>query len=341
MNPKAMTAMVPPLLLLATTTTAAAYLQTVARPVVRLDRPKWDTIDLEETEQLHEVTQPPLSEKTLWERALERQEWDTLQQQPASPRDAAAPTKRELRRRRRAKKRTQSPWERLTELAAFGEITQGEILRVNRGGALCRVHGLTAFLPNSHRGDQPAIVGQKLPVKVLRADVAAQRIVVSHREATRATLRRGDIVHGTVAALRPYGAFVSFGGGLRGLLHKHSISVHDWKLVRDADRDGGYVVDACFRDAAETPDALLAVGSAVTCLVTGHNRDNGRISLSTRALEPLPGAMLRDPRAVFARAEGAAAAHRERRARELLEYEILAKVCEENSLASLLEDLLP
>lgn len=338
MNPKTMTAMVPPLLLLATTTTAAAYLQ-VARPVVRLDRPKWDTIDLEETERLHEVTQPPLSEKTLWERALERQEWDTLQQ-PASPRDVA-PTKREQRRQRKAQERTPSPWERLTELAAVGEITHGEILSVNRGGAMCRVHGFEAFLPNSHRDEQPAIVGQKLPVKVLRADIATQRIVVSHREATRATLRRGDIVHGTVDSLRPYGAFVSFGGGLRGLLHKHSISHHDWKLVRNADRDGGYVVDACFRDAAETPDALLAVGSAVTCLVTGHNRENGRISLSTRALEPLPGAMLRDPRAVFARAEGVAAAHRERRAQELLEYEILAKVCEENSLASLLEDLLP
>ena len=334
----------PKLLLLATTTTAAAYLQG-GRPVVRLDRPKWDTIDLDETEQLHEMTQPPLSEKALWERALERQEWDTpqQQQQPASsPLDAAAPTKRELRRQRRAKKRTQrSPWERLAELAAVGEITRGKILSVNRGGAMYLVHGLRAFLPNSHRGDRPAIVGRELPVKVLSADIAARRIVVSHREAARATLRRGDIVHGTVASLRPYGALVAFGGGLRGLLHRRSISAHDWKLVRDVDDvDGGYVVDACFRDADETRDAILAVGSAVTCLVTGHDRERRRIGLSTRALETVPGDMLRDPRAVFEGAEGAVAARRERRALELLEYRILAEVCDELQ-EGLLEDLLP
>jgi len=321
-----MAAMVRSLLLLATATSAAAYLQ-AARPP-RLDRPKWDTFDLEELERTHETTQPPLSEKTLWERALERQEWEILEQPSAL---LSPPTKKE----RRATKK-----ERLLKLAASGEIIQGEIVTVNRGGAICAVQGTRAFLPNSHLGEQPARIGQKLPLKVLRPDAATQRITVSHREANRATLRRGDIVHGVIKSLRPYGAFVSFGGGLQGLLHKHSISAHDWKLVRAGDRQG-YVVDECFRNDWETEDVLLEVGSAVSCLVAGHNRENNRISLSTQVLEPEPGDMLRDPAGVFARAEVVAGQHRDRRAQELLEYEILASMCEENSLSSLLGDLLP
>jgi len=291
-----------------------------------------DTLELEELELIQEVSQPPLSEKTLWERALERQERETLKQvsPQLSPLDEA-PMKRKQRQKQMQKDNKNKP--------SVGEITQGEIVAVNRGGAVCSVHGLQAFLPNSHLGEQPARIGIKLSVKVLRADAATQRIVVSHREANRETLRRGDIVRGVVTSLRPYGAFVSFGGGLRGLLHKHSISVNDWKLVRDGER--GYVVDACFRDERETPEVLLAVGSAVACLVTGHNLNNGRISLSTRALEPEPGDMLRNPAGVFARAEAVAAAHRDRQAQELLEYKILASICEENSLSSLLNDLLP
>lgn len=101
---------------------------------------------------------------------------------------------------------------------------------------------------------------------------------------------------------------------------------------------------SCFRNEDEMAAPLLQVGSEVACLVTGHNRDNGRISLSTRALEGVPGELLRDPVGVFARAEAAAAGHQERRNRELLEYEILASMCEENqenSLSALLNDLLP
>lgn len=319
------------LLLVVTATPAAAYLQP-ARPV-QLDRSKWDTFEPRPLEQ--HVTQPPLSEKTLWERALERQEWDTLQQTPpTSSSQKVNPTKR----RPGSEAPKKASWERLATLAASGEVVQGEILTVNGGGAICRVHGRSAFCPNSHLGDGPARVGQTLPLTVLRAHASARRLVVSHREARRATLRPGDVVRGVVTSHRPYGAFVTFDGGLRGLLHRRNISVHNWKLVRGPE---GYVVDECFRHEDETGDALLAVGSAVTCLVTGHNADNGRISLSTRALEARPGDMLRDPAGVFDGAEAAAAAHRERRALEQLEYEILAEMCEENSLSSLLNDLLP
>ena len=328
------------LLLAATIAAAAAYLQP-ARPV-QLPHPKWDAAEPKLSGPARKVTQPPLSEKTLWERALERQEWETLQHQqpppPAPPRDTDA-TRCATKRRREA-----ASWERLAALAAEGAIARGKILAVNAGGVVCRVHGRKAFCPNSHLGAGPARVGQELPLRILRAHAAARRLVVSSREAHRAALAQGDLIRGTVTSHASYGCFVTFGGGLRGLLHRRHVSANGWKLVPAPGPRQGFVVDDCFRHANEMAAPLLQVGSKVACLVTGHNRDNGRISLSTRALEGVPGELLRDPAGVFARAEAAAAGHEERRDRELLEYEALASMCEENhenSLSALLNDLLP
>jgi len=301
-----------------------AYMQP-PRPI-QLERPKWETFEVEKR---HQVTQPPLAEKRLWERALARQERESLKQSPPSSQEAPIVWKK--------KSKKSSSWERVSELAAVGGITEGKILTVNRGGAICNVHGVKAFLPNSHLGEHPSI-GKTLPIKVVQADDDTKMVLVSNREANRENLRKGDIVHGVVTSFQPYGAFVSFGGGLQGLLHKHNISVNDWKLVR---HEQGYKVDECFRNDWETDKVLLEKGSQVKCLVTSHNRDNGRIALSTKALEPEPGDMLRDPQMVFAKAEMMAAAHRDRRAQELLEYEILASICEDNSLSPLFNNLLP
>ena len=50
----------------------------------------------------------------------------------------------------------------------------------------------------------------------------------------------------------------------------------------------------------------------VQVMVLSQDRDRGRMSLSTKKLEPLPGDMLRDPQKVYDQADEMAAAFRER-----------------------------
>ena len=57
-------------------------------------------------------------------------------------------------------------------------------------------------------------------------------------------------------------------------------------------------------------DKVLAPGDKIKVLVLSHDRERGRISLSTKKLEPTPGDMLRNPLAVFERADEMAAQFR-------------------------------
>lgn len=90
-------------------------------------------------------------------------------------------------------------------------------------------------------------------------------------------------------ALKPYGAFVDI-GGMNGLLHISQIS-HERIL---------YV------------ENVLTVGEEIKVMILSQDRERGRVSLSTRKLEPTPGDMLRDPKLVFDKADEMAATFRER-----------------------------
>ena len=63
-------------------------------------------------------------------------------------------------------------------------------------------------------------------------------------------------------------------------------------------------------DHVATIDKVLAPGDKIKVLVLTHDRERGRISLSTKKLEPTPGDMLRNPAAVFERADEMAAQFR-------------------------------
>lgn len=243
---------------------------------------------------------------------LKKQRWETVKQRRSTPFIKQA-------------------WEKVTELAAVDEVVEARIVNVNRGGAICCIHGLKAFLPNSHLMTQPVadktLIGKTLPLKVVTADAEANKLVVSNRLAAKDHLSKGDVVHGVITGLRPFGVIVTF-GGMRGLLHKSNISFNDWKLVRN---EAGYKVDECFRSELETDKTFLKLGTNIKCMVIGHDKDSGRFSLSTAFLEKQPGDMLRDSEMVFAEAESVAR-------RYLTEEDLLDYILEQRSLhCSLLE----
>jgi len=187
-------------------------------------------------------------------------------------------------------------WEKVNALQAEDAVMEAEVVAVNRGGAICLVEGLRAFLPGSHlAGQLPTddLVGQKLPLKFLEVNQEGNKLVVSNRKAVveqqMADLSRGDLVSGLVKALKPYGAFVEV-GGMSGLLHISQISY----------------------DRIDDLEKVLQPGMQVKCMIIDHDKVNGRIALSTKTLEPEPGDMLKDPAMVFAKAEETAEKYHQR-----------------------------
>jgi small subunit ribosomal protein S1 len=198
-----------------------------------------------------------------------------------------------------------SAWDSILKLQEQDAIMEAEVVAVNRGGAICLVEGLRAFLPGSHLAGQlpnEDLIGQTLKLKFLEVNQENNKLVVSNRkavvEAQMADLSRGDLVEGIVKALKPYGAFVEV-GGMSGLLHISQISY----------------------DRIEDLEKVLEPGMKVKCMIIDHDKVNGRIALSTKTLEPNPGDMLKDPKMVFDKAEETAEKYHakmeeERKARE-------------------------
>lgn len=182
-------------------------------------------------------------------------------------------------------------WERVSQMQAEDVTIYADVLSINRGGALLVVEGLRAFLPGSHlaiRSDREDLIGAQLPLKFLEVDPPKNRLIVSHRRAMveqqMAKLTAGEVVEGVVHGIKPYGVFVDV-GGLSGLLHISQISHH-------------HVSDI---------SSIIKEGTVLRCMVIHQDKEKGRISLSTKTLEPEPGDMLRDPNLVYESADEMAA----------------------------------
>lgn len=200
-------------------------------------------------------------------------------------------------------------WDKVLALQEEDAVMEAEVVAVNRGGAICLVEGLRAFLPGSHlAGQLPTedIIGQTLQLKFLEVNQENNKLVVSNRKAVveqqMADLSRGDLVNGLVKALKPYGAFVEV-GGMSGLLHISQISY----------------------DRIEDLEKVLQPGMQVKCMIIDHDKVNGRIALSTKTLEPNPGDMLRDSAMVFEMAEETAEKYHQRMEEERKAREAAAR----------------
>jgi len=189
---------------------------------------------------------------------------------------------------RRARSRRQ--WSRMAELVKSGEIVEAEVVEANRGGLVVDV-GLRGFVPLSQLGSignlgatERAVVpealrdyvGKRLPLKVIEADQRRDRLILSEKAAAQQLRRRrkeeassqleeGQVLDGTVASVTTFGVFVDVGAA-DGLVHRSEIT---W-------------------DKGIEPTTLYRPGESVRVLVTGVDRDRGRISLSIKRLQEDP-----------------------------------------------------
>jgi small subunit ribosomal protein S1 len=189
---------------------------------------------------------------------------------------------------RRARNRRQ--WTRMADLEKTGELVEAEVVEANRGGLVVDV-GLRGFVPlsqlasvgNLGTSDRTAIpdtlreyVGKRLPLKVIEADPRRDRLILSEKAAAQQQRRRrkeeassqlveGQVLEGTVTGVTTFGLFVDVGAA-DGLVHRSEIT---WERGIE-------------------PTTLHRPGDRVRVLVTGVDRERGRISLSIKRLEEDP-----------------------------------------------------
>ncbi|MGD1853566.1 MAG: 30S ribosomal protein S1 [Leptolyngbyaceae cyanobacterium] len=206
-------------------------------------------------------------------------------------------------------------WERVRQLQNEDATVRSDVFATNRGGALVRIEGLRGFIPGSHistRKPKEDLVGEALPLKFLEVDEERNRLVLSHRRALVERkmngLQVGEVVIGAVRGLKPYGAFIDI-GGVSGLLHISEIS----------------------HDHIDTPNTVLNVNDEIKVMIIDLDAERGRISLSTKQLEPEPGDMVKNPEIVFEKAEEMAERYRQQ----------LLKAAEAEAAAAAGEELSP
>jgi small subunit ribosomal protein S1 len=163
-------------------------------------------------------------------------------------------------------------------------VIAGTVTAANKGGFTIDISGIRAFLPASRSGardqsDAEKLVGQEVRVRITKLEIENEDVtdmVVDRRsvledeeKATRtarlAEIQEGQIVHGTIRSLTPYGAFVDI-GGTDGLLHISDIA---WTRVTK-------------------PDDILSVGDSLDLKVLKSDSATGKISLGLKQLLPHP-----------------------------------------------------
>ncbi len=163
-------------------------------------------------------------------------------------------------------------------------VIAGAVTAANKGGFTVDVGGIRAFLPASRSGvrdtaEMQNLVGQEIRIRITKLEIEDEDVtdmVVDRRsvledeeKSTRATrlaeIQPGQVVHGTVRSLTPYGAFIDI-GGTDGLLHISDIA---WARVTK-------------------PEDVLSVGDGLDLQVLKSDPETGKISLGLKQLLPHP-----------------------------------------------------
>lgn len=169
-------------------------------------------------------------------------------------------------------------WETLDE----GQIVDARVTGHNKGGLECVIGGIQAFMPISQIElyrveDISPYVGQKFRCQVIEVDPEDRRVIISRRaileleaaqekEKAWETIAEGQEVDGIVRNIMPYGAFVTIGPNMDGLLH-----VGDMAYTR-----------------VEDPKTIVAEGQKVRLKVLKVDRETRKISLGLKQCMPDP-----------------------------------------------------
>ncbi|MFM9042683.1 MAG: 30S ribosomal protein S1, partial [bacterium] len=176
--------------------------------------------------------------------------------------------------------RFEKAWLKIEEAADSGEIVEGKVIEVVKGGLILDL-GIRGFLPASlvdirRVQNLDEFMGQMLECKVIEINRQRNNVVLSRRaileeerkearEEILDKLEPGQIIEGDISNIVDFGAFVDL-EGIDGLIH---ISELSWSHVNH-------------------PSEILSIGDKVRVKVLDIDRDRQRISLGLKQTQEDP-----------------------------------------------------
>lgn len=168
-------------------------------------------------------------------------------------------------------------WEKLQEMLEQETIVSVRIKESVPSGVVTYLEGIRAFIPASqictdYVEDTEAWIGKQIDVKVITVDKDKTKLVLSGKAVARereeearnhriSMLVPGTVMEGTIEQIKPYGAFVSLGNGISGLVHISQIC----------------------QKRISSPNEVVKEGQKVKVKIL--NTNDNKVSLSMKALE--------------------------------------------------------
>lgn len=183
---------------------------------------------------------------------------------------------------RSIKTKSPSQWYKFDAALKASSVLKGKALELNRGGLIVEVDGIRGFLPSSQvtlsqAANLEELVGKDVDVTPIEVEANQNRLIFSQKTTVSedikenlSKLKVGDEIKGKVAAVLPFGIFVTLQSGVEGpglsgvegLVHVSEIS---WDKVDD-------------------PATLYKIGDEVKAKVLSVETNTGRANLSIRQL---------------------------------------------------------
>ncbi len=176
------------------------------------------------------------------------------------------------------------------------DIVEGKVERVTSFGAFVSVNGfdcLAHISDLSWTGVKAVTdvleIGKKYQFKVLKIDTEAKKVSIGYKQLqaqpwdlAAEKYAEGDVIHGKVVRIVPFGAFVEVEKGIDGLVHVSQIS-HEF---------------------LENPTTALTIGEEIDAKILKLDCAEKKMTLSIKALEPRPENLERRPRAPRGEGDG-------------------------------------
>ena len=161
-----------------------------------------------------------------------------------------------------------------------GDVVEGKVERATNFGAFVSVNGfdcLAHISDLSWAGTKNVTdvleIGKRYQFKVLKVDAENKKVSIGYKQLqpqpwdlVAEKYKEGDVVHGKVVSIVPFGAFVEVENGVDGLVHVSQIS-HEW---------------------LENPTSVLSIGEEIDAKILVLDPANKKMTLSIKALLPEP-----------------------------------------------------
>jgi small subunit ribosomal protein S1 len=160
----------------------------------------------------------------------------------------------------------------------IGDVKDGKISSIVSFGAFVDIGGMDGLVHVSELSwrhvenpNEVVKVGDKVTVKVLEIDNDKERISLSIKQVKEDPwldfelhYKENDVVEGEVTKVVPFGAFITIGKGVEGLVHVSEIST----------------------EKIDSPELALALGQKVQVKITELDIDKRRVNLSIKQADP-------------------------------------------------------